>query len=79
MSFNEFFKEAFEKLGLETRAISTAFKVGRPTIERWLDNSSTPNELLQKQIIRWLERRLKRKERIDKNAEAISEDNSRSD
>lgn len=34
MNFNKFFKEAFEKLGLEKSEISTAFGVGRPAIER---------------------------------------------
>lgn len=51
MSFNEFFKEAFEKLGLETRAISTAFKVGRPTIERWLDNSSLQTSFYKSRLL----------------------------
>jgi hypothetical protein len=74
--FNKFFKESFEKLGLEISEVSRAFCVNHQTIRKWMDGIYKPRPFVQKQIVEWFERRLRRKERIDKNAEAISEDDS---
>jgi hypothetical protein len=71
IDFNKFLKEAFEKLELEVTMVAKTFQVAPSTIQRWLNGQVKPLPRFQREIIRWLERRLKRQERIKKNAEAI--------
>lgn len=71
INFNKFFKESFEKLNLDKTEVARAFEVTPSIVSRWINNQTTPLPRFQKEIIRWLERRLRRQERIEKNAEAI--------
>jgi transcriptional regulator with XRE-family HTH domain len=71
--FSEFLKESLEKLNITREEIGRALEVAPRTISDWQKGFVEPLPRMQREITRWLERRLKRQERIEKNAKKIEE------
>jgi len=53
-SFTQALKEAVDDYGIEPAAISSTFRVTRPTVSRWKSGEATPGIYLRREVMGWI-------------------------
>jgi hypothetical protein len=69
--FSRLLRDAADELNLSSSLIAVAFQTSPRIVNDWINGLNEPPTNLQEKVVRWLERRLKRQNRIEKNKKAI--------
>lgn len=57
-SFAQALQEAIDDYGIEPAAISSTFRVTRPTVSRWKSGEATPGVYLRREVIGWIAKQI---------------------